>query len=223
MNKRPGVSLAFVAAICTSIASGFAIADVIDPLDGNTLNAWVTESHQRFVDKLNSSSDPIWSVHEGVLHCSGIGGGQFRYDRELGDFCLSLEYRHGPGANSGVSFHAPPYDGRGGNRPSVQGFEIQILDDAGKPASKRSTGALYRYVAPATSAARPAGQWNRLEVTCQGSRIRVELNGAVVHDLDRDTIPEIADKPRRGYLFLQNHGHPIDFRHIQIELLDKLQ
>jgi hypothetical protein len=38
-------------------------------------------------------------------------------------------------------------------------YEIQILDDFGKPPNPHSAGALYSRVAPAVNASKPAGEW----------------------------------------------------------------
>ena len=85
---------------------------------------------------------------------------------------------------------------------------------------------------------RPAEEWNQLLITCQGSQIRVELNGELVNQLDLDEWAsphrrpdgtehkfDIAyrDHPRQGYLGLQDHGSDCWFRNIKLRELHESQ
>ena len=83
-----------------------------------------------------------------------------------------------PGGNTGVGIRTPQFDPSKSRatRPSFYSYEIQLVDDAGQPPTAHSTGSLYRYVAPSTNPVKPAGEWNTLEVRCQGPRIQVTLN-----------------------------------------------
>lgn len=49
-----------------------------------------------------------------------------------------------------------------------------------------------------------------------GPRIVVRLNGVTIQDVDQTKNPEIAKKPLRGYLSLQNHGRTIEFRNLRL-------
>lgn len=183
------------------------------------LSGWVEEQHGFFKSKhVNART---WSVKDGVLICDGTLGncGFLRYRAKLADFTLRLEYRMSKGCNSGVCIRAAvPYDGNPeATLPSQTGFEIQIMDDAGQPASKTSSGALYGLLAPTRNAARPAGQWNTLEISARGARIRVTLNGQLVQDIDQTEIPATRMRSLAGYLSLQNHGHGIEFRKLRLE------
>jgi hypothetical protein len=173
------------------------------------LSGWVEEQHDFFQRKNPNVS--TWSVKDGVVGCDGSHGncGFLRYDRPLSDFTLRLEYRMSKDCNSGVRIRVPkPDNGKPDETlPSRTGYEIQILDDAGAPPSKTSTGSLYNLVPPKVNAAKPAGEWNTLEVVCRGPRIKVTLNGQMVQDVDQTEIEAIKDRPRAGYLLLQNHGH----------------
>lgn len=183
------------------------------------LSGWVEEQHQFFQAKHPHTS--TWSVKDGVVRCDGTLGncGFLRYQRKLTDFTLWLEYRMSKKCNSGVCLRTRvPYNGRPDETlPSHTGFEVQILDDAGQPASKTSSGSFYGLLAPRVNAARPAGEWNQLEITCQGPHIRVTLNGQVVQDVDQTKVEAIRDRPQSGFLSLQNHGHRIEFRNFRLK------
>jgi outer membrane protein assembly factor BamB len=183
------------------------------------LAGWIEEQHEFY--KAKNPNVQTWSVKDGVVSCDGSTGncGFLRYEKKVSDFTLRLEYRIAKKCNSGVCIRTRvPYDGHPNTTlPSHVGYEVQILDDAGEPASATSSGAFYGLVAPQVNAARPAGQWNSLEIVCRGPKIRVTLNGQVVQDVDQTTIDAIRDRPRAGYIALQNHGGHAEFRNIWLK------
>lgn len=183
--------------------------------NGRALDGWKVDGFGQYEDR--GVPKPVWTAGDGEIHCAGRGFGFLRYDRKLDDFALRLEYRLAKEGNSGVGIRGPVFTGPAETRPSLAGYEIQLLDDAGQQPTDRSTGSLYRYVAPATSAARPAGEWNTLEIECRGPRIRVVLNGQTIQDLDQTTVESLAQKPLRGFISLQNHGSRADFRQIELK------
>jgi hypothetical protein len=185
--------------------------------NGRDLTGWTVDGRAEYKDR--GTSKPVWTVAEGKIRCAGRGFGFLRYEERLTDFALRLEYRLAEDGNSGVGIRGPVFTGPAHTRPSLAGYEVQLLDDAGKKTTDRSTGSLYRYVAPAASAARPAGEWNALEIECRGPRIRVALNGQTLHDLDQTTIEAIAQKPVAGFIALQNHGSRAEFRRVELQKL----
>jgi hypothetical protein len=186
---------------------------------GDSLQGWIEEQHSFF--KREHPNQRTWSAKDGVVGCNGALGncGFLRYQKPLGDFVLRLEYCVPKGCNSGVGIRARvPYTTLSPNTlPSSVGFEVQILDDAGKPAAIGSSGAFYSVLAPRVNAARPAGEWNQLEIDCRGPRIHVTLNGQRVQDVDQTKIPNIEPRPLSGYLSLQNHGGSVRFRNVRLK------
>ena len=168
-----------------------------------------------------------WKADGERLSCVRPGGGYLTSDREYGDFELRLEYRIGPGGNTGVGIRYP----RGGH-PSVDGMEIQILDDDapqyGKLSILQRNGAIYAHVAPAAKAARPVGAWNELAIRCRGPHVTIHLNGVQIQNANLDEYPEslgkgkvpLARRPRKGCVGLQSHGDPVDFRRLRIRELE---
>ena len=62
---------------------------------------------------------------------------------------------------------------------------------------------------------KPAGEWNTLEITLQGPRTIVKLNGVLVTDYDGNSPvppkrgryePERGPRPDSGYIAVQHHG-----------------
>jgi hypothetical protein len=209
------------AAAATATQADSVPAGQRDLLASGNLSDWVEEQHVFY--KAKHPGVQTWSLKDGVLMCSGLYGncGFLRYREKLADFHLSLEYRTAPRCNSGVCIRCRvPYTTLKPNTlPSHVGFEVQIFDDSGKPADIHSSGAFYGVLAPKLSAARPAGQWNTLEITCVGPKIRVLLNGQTVQDVDQTQVPSMADRGLEGYLSLQNHGGKAEFRKVLLQIL----
>ena len=173
--------------------------------DGKTLHGW------EHVD-----NDAGWSVKDGAIDCDGAGQGRnwIRTQRPYADFVLRLEFAIGDGGNSGV-FVRSQLDGR----PAYNGFEMQILGDHGMPASPKSTGALYDAVAPAHNVAKRAWEWQDVEITCVGPRIAIVLNSERIVDVNCDEHDLLVNRPRQGYIGLQNHHTPVKFRNVRVSEL----
>lgn len=187
--------------------------------NGENLDGWVVEGTSTFKD--GDVEKPVWTVQDGLIHCAGKGFGFLRFEENYSDFELQLEYRQKPKSNSGIGIRYEKFTGPAKTRPSFAGYEIQLLDDGDKPPDRtaHSTGSLYRYVPPKASAAKPAGEWNKISIECRGPKIKIVLNDQVVQDVDQTTVPAIAKKPLKGHVALQNHGGEVDFRAVKIKKL----
>jgi hypothetical protein len=72
--------------------------------------------------------------------------------------------------------------------------------------------------APSKNMSKPAGQWNRMIITCVGDRIQVELNGEEVVNLDLSE----SDRTRTvssGRIGFENKNSPVAFRNAKIKEL----
>ena len=188
-----------------------------DLCNGRDLEGWVVEGHPG--SDRHDDGRPVWSVRDGEIVCDGKGFGFLRYDAaEFGDFTLHVEFQLSAGCNTGIGLRTRAFDPAesGLSRPSRYSYEIQLLDDAGQPPSTHSSGSLYRYVAPSVNAIKPAGEWNSIDVTCAGPRIRIVLNSRLLHDFDQNGLKETRGKPLAGSVCLQNHGGTVRFRRVRI-------
>ena len=153
-------------------------------------------------------------------------------EKEYGDFVLEFEFKLGERGNSGCALRAPL---RGD--PAFDGMELQMADVRYNPQAKDSelTGGLYRAVAPTKQVYRPT-EWNRYEITLQGPRLKVVLNGETIQDLSLDDhaetvkrhdgsdAPPIKDRPRRGHIGFQElsrGGDHVQIRNARIKVLDR--
>ena len=161
-----------------------------------------------------------WDWQDGAIHCDGQGSGCLRSECVYEDFTLRFDCRIAPGGNSGVWLRAPA---RG--RQSAVGMEFQIMGDVTATPDVGSTGALYDMLAPQVSAARPAMEWNEVEISCLGPRVRAVLNGQELYDVDLEdpalnaTVPigrRPSERLSRGFLGLTNHGSEVWYRNLRI-------
>ena len=171
--------------------------------NGKDLSGW------RFI-----GPEGAWGVEKGLLACNGKGRGWIRPEGTYADFILRLDYRISPRGDSGI-FIRTSEEGR----PAYQGMEIKLLEDPRSPIPEKSTGAIYDAVAPTQEAARPAGHWNQIEVSCQGPTVRVVLNGREIVDCDTSAHPALKNRLKSGLMGLHNHNSPIKFRNIRIKVL----
>jgi hypothetical protein len=208
-----------LAALALLVLAGTTPAQAPTPLfNGKDLDGWVAEGVKEYKDK-DGQLKPIWSVRDGLLVCNGSGFGFLRYDKKVfANFQFHVEFRLAPRCNTGLGIRTAAFDPRLSRetRPSFFGYEIQLQDDGGKPANEHCSGSLYRYVAPRVNAMKPAGEWNEIDVECNGPRVRVRFNGEDVHDVDQTKVEAIKNKPRQGYLALQNHGGRVEFRNVHV-------
>ena len=136
-------------------------------------------------------------------------------DKQYTNFSLRLDYKIPPQGNSGIFVGV-----KNKQNPVYEGIEIQILDSYEKkePLTPHDCGGIIGIEAPTKNMSRPAGKWNQLEITCYKDHLLVALNGEKIIDL------ELSEKigrlrPLAGYLGLQDHGVPLEFRNIEIKSL----
>ena len=180
--------------------------------NGKDLDGWRQAGPGRFV------------IENGVLKTQG-GMGLLWYQREkFGDATLRVVYRvpePAKGGNSGVFIRIPAEPSEPW-MPVNQGFEAQI-DDNGDEYHR--TGVLYSFT---KARVKPeAREWNTMEITLQGERTLVVVNGVTVTDFrEGDAVPpkvqpyepDRGPRPKSGYIGLQNHGDKdvVLFREISV-------
>jgi hypothetical protein len=218
-RRRTIMAIVIVAmAQATTVADGDTATSRL--FNGRDLDGWVIEGPPSGI--VHDDGRPVWSVRDGEIVCDGRHWGFLRYDREqFDDFALHVEFVMASNSNSGIGLRSRPVDLNAvqTTRPSCYAYEIQLLDDAGAEPTALSSGSLYRYVPPRVNAMHPSGVWNAIDITCVGTRIRVVLNGHLIQDYDQLSHADTQDKPLKGYVCLQNHGHPVRFRNVSIRSL----
>lgn len=184
--------------------------------DGVSLDGWVL---------LGQHGDG-YLAQDGKLVCLPGSGGNLLTAAEYSDFVLRFEFRLESGSNNGLCIRCPlAWSGL-----AYDGNELQIIDNSApryrdiKPWQKH--GSLYNVFPAKTGALKPVGEWNSQEVTVDGSKIRVELNGIRILDADTRNVTDRRTlerhpglKRKRGHLGFLGHNEPIEFRNIRIKRL----
>ncbi len=147
-------------------------------------------------------------------------------EREYEDFVVRFEFLLPPAGNNGLAIRYPGE----GDTAYVGMCEIQVLDDDHPQYAeldpRQYHGGIYGMIAPHRGFVRPPGEWNYQEVTVEGSRIRVELNGVVIVDGDVAEVTDFMGRNgdryvgrtrTRGHFGFAGHGDPVRFRNIEIK------
>ena len=166
-----------------------------------------------------------YSIDQGSIQCLKGKGGTIYVNDELSDFSARMEFKLPPGGNNGLAIRYPG----SGDTAYVGMCELQVLDDSAKKYAKlhpsQYHGSAYGMAPAARGYQRPVGEWNFQEVTVNGSRIKVELNGTLILNADLANV----EKPmydlgkfkgrlrKSGYFGFAGHGDAVSFRNISIK------
>lgn len=150
-----------------------------------------------------------WTARDGAIACEAEQEATLATRAAYGDYTLRLLYRLQPGTRAFVSLRSNK-----GNR-----IQIALADDAGKPLSMESSGALRGYGAPRFGASFAAGSWNELEVTERGLTLDVRLNGSRVLDGSLLWYSGFYLPPLEGPLALGLTSGWVEFRDVRVARL----
>ena len=169
-------------------------------------------------------------VQDGRITTSPGGKGLLWYTREkIGNATLRVVYKmSNEKGNSGV-FIRIPEPPKSESDAINKGIEVQIdnRDD-----DWHCTGVLYSMTKALARPYKPAGEWNTMEITLDGLRTIVKVNGVLVTDYDgvspvpakvKSYEPDRHPRPESGYIGLQHHDDAavISFKEISVHPLRK--
>jgi 3-keto-disaccharide hydrolase len=149
--------------------------------------------------------------------------------KKIGNATLRVVYKSSDKtANSGVFIRIPDKP-KSEDDAINRGIEVQI-DESGD--DWHTTGVLYSMTQAKARSSKPVGEWNTLEITMQGPRTIVKLNGTLVTDYDGVSPvppkrgryePERGPRPDTGYIAIQHHGGAatVWFKEISLINLDR--
>lgn len=151
-----------------------------------------------------------WSVAGGVLK-NAPPTTDIVSDQKFWNFAAHIEFRIVEHSNSGIGLR-----GR---------YEIQILEDYGKPAGTHGAAALYSRVAPSVNASKPAGEWQTYDIRLVGRDLTVVHNGQKVLDhvhVDGPTaIAEDSNESEPGPFIVQGDHSYVEIRKFTVTPLTK--
>jgi hypothetical protein len=224
----------FAAAMATWISVGVLLSAAEPPFerlfpDDGVPRGWMV---RRWDDISQPAESPAeWRVRDGVLYGSRPRGTWLISEREFGDFVLEFEFKLGPRGNSGCALRTPLK-----GDPAFDGMELQMADVRYNSDAKDSelTGGIYRAIAPRKQVYKPT-EWNKYSISLRGTRLKVTLNGELIHDFDLaeqeqevkrhdgSSAPCVKDRPRRGHIGFQELSRDDDqvqIRNARIQVLD---
>ncbi len=197
-------------------------------------NTILAESHaDGFESKFNGTDLTGWTgaaenyeVVDGAIRCKDGHGGILHTTDEYSDFVVRLEFKVPPAGNNGLAIRT---DGTGDPAYAAM-CELQVLDSEhqnyAKVDPRQCHGSAYGIIPAARGFQRTAEIWNFQEVTVDGSKLKVELNGNVILDGDLATVTEyLADTPHpgkertSGFFGFAGHSDPVSFRNVKIKRL----
>jgi hypothetical protein len=186
------------------------------------------------VDAKNPRRLQATAGKEIVVNCPKGRAHDLVTKQQFGDVAVHVEFLIPKGSNSGVKLMGL--------------YEIQIVDSHGaRELTGADCGGIYpraelqptyhhidKGVAPRTNAARPAGQWQTLDIVFRAPRfdaagkktanarfVKVLLNGQVVHENVQVQYPtghawRLQKEIPRGPLLLQGDHGPVAFRNVRV-------
>ena len=99
------------------------------------------------------------------------------------------------------------------------GFEVQIIDTHGKEnVGHHDCGGVIRTQGPSKNMVKPAGEWNRYNITLNDNQLTVVLNGEKIIDIDLSK-SAMKDRPLEGYISFQDEAKRVWYRNVTIKEL----
>lgn len=174
------------------------------------------------------------SVDNGLIRGHGGMGLLYYTGQKFSNCTIRVVYRmEKENSNSGV-FIRIPIEPREEWMPVFYGYEVQIDNhpETSKEDDYHVTGTLYSLTKPLAKPGKPGPQWNTMDITLDGPRTLVYVNGVKVTDYKEgqpvparkfDFEPYHGIRPNVGYIGLQNHGDHdvVFFKEVSVKPLKK--
>jgi hypothetical protein len=208
----------------------------IPPAEANRLLAKIDGDENEFESVFNGKDLEGWTgavanyeVKDGAIVCKPDTGGNLFTKDEFDNFVLRFEFKLPPGGNNGIGLRAPITQ----SQLAYDAMEIQVLDDDDPMYADlhdyQVHGSLYGLAPAARGYLRPDGEWNFEEIMLDGDKLRVQVNGYEVLNVD---IAKVREKPldgkdhpgasrASGHIALCGHNDPVEFRNIRVKRLSK--
>jgi hypothetical protein len=202
--------------------------------DGKSLDGWHTYGKKQ--------AGKAWNIDSGAIHLKPgakngyqtAGGGDLVSDSTFGNFDLQLEWKIQRKANSGIMVFVQEDTARYRETWST-GPEMQVCDpDSNEDAHsfKHEAGDLYDLIASTIMSARPAGEWNQVEIISNHDSLNLYLNGThiistplwdpqwkkLIAGSKFKTMPGFGTF-HSGHIALQDHGEEVWYGHIRVKRL----
>lgn len=171
---------------------------------------------------------------EGKQEGHGANGDILFGDQKFRNFELSIDWKAGDKANSGIFYNVREVPGK----PIYYAApEVQVLDNVNATDNKVDShlaGSLYDMLAADPKTVNPAGEWNTIVIKVKDGKVTHTMNGTevvsytlwtpewdkLVENSKFKHFPGFTEGiSKEGYIGLQDHGYTVWFRNIKIREL----
>jgi hypothetical protein len=208
------IAFLLAAALCclaglAAVSQGQSSDGWVSLLDGDLAKNWTTTGNWKMESDGSVRLEPRpgekgWQRYDAYLWSK----------RQYTDFEADFEYKVEKNGNSGFYFRVGDV-----KSPVANGIEVQIYDSASKKESDKfsdhDSGGIIPGKPPTKRVSKPAGEWNRFQITNKNDKLTVRLNGEVVNEVDLSQKP-LNSRPKTGYIGFQDHGLPLALRNIKV-------
>jgi len=174
-------------------------------------------------------------VEDGFVKSKGGMGLLYWTNEKFGNCVIRVVFRmRDENSNSGVFIRIPSVPTEDNMMPVNTGYEVQIDNkpELSKEDDYHYTGMLYSLTKPLAKTGKPGPEWNTMEITLDGPRTIVYLNGVKVTDFkEGDPVPDKkfpfepnrGPRPESGYMGIQNHSDVdvVFFKEVSVKPLNK--
>lgn len=178
--------------------------------------------------------DGSMTVEDGLIKTHGGMGLLYWTGEKFGNCRIRVVFKmEKENSNSGF-FIRIPIEPLEAWMPVYYAYEVQVDNhpETSGEDEYHATGTLYSLTKPMAMPGKPGPQWNTFEITLDGSRTIVTVNGVKVTDYTEgdpvpprkfDFEPFHGRRPEYGYIGMQNHGeHDVVFyKEVSVKPLDK--
>ena len=193
--------------------------------NGKDLSGWSIFIPHKDKSDPRTDTKGIFRVEDGVIHVSGEEFGCLTTDEEFKDYRLLVEFKWGEKKwpprekavrDSGILLH-----GVGPDKVWTKSIECQIQEhDCGDFYMVDGTSIVVdgkrepRYKKKTKDAEKPTGEWNTIEVVCDGDKITNIVNGVMVNEGSMASV-------MKGKIVLQSEGAEVFYRKVELTPLTK--
>ncbi len=174
------------------------------------------------------------TVENGIIKTHEGMGLLYWAGEKFGNCTIRIVWRMEKENSNAGFFIRIPIEPKEEMMPVYYGYEVQIDNhpELSDEDEYHSTGMLYAFTKPLAIAWKPGPQWNTFEITLDGDRTIVMLNGVKVTDFkEGDSVPPRkfdfepfpGKRPEYGYIGMQNHGEHdvVFFKEVSVKPLEK--
>lgn len=199
--------------------------------NGNNFNGWRKYNETQMPANWVIEDDGSMKVFPGE---KGSSGDIIYGVKKFGNFELSVDFKAGPKANSGIFYNIREVPGMGIGDAAP---EVQVLDNEEASDNKTDShlaGSLYDMIPADPKTVNPAGFWNTVVLRVENGKVTHTMNGnkvveytlwspewdELVQNSKFKTWPGFIEGiSKEGYIGLQDHGNTLWFRNIKIREL----